>query len=781
MRRPLLVVAALFLLTLGIRLLGVYPPTLRHDPATIALQACRILDGERPIFWSGQAWMGAAGTYVEAALFWLFGKNSLVMSLYAWALSGLWIFLSLLLAWRFYGPRVTTYAAALWLIPTPALMYWSNQARNDFQVFFIATPAILLLTYDIVLRHRERKDIAARAIVLGFVCGFSFWQNMAIGPCLVVTFAVLALHLGRVFWKRFVWFYAPAWLLGVSPVIVYNLTKDLAVRGQGTFGSPRVIGKAVHDLLTNVLPYFWGMPPEERPGGLWGAAQYFFLAWTLVLFCVYLGTVYRKWRRREDLLADQLVLGLVVFHLLVPTVTHYGKSFATSGNPILFITNLYTLAFVIPAVVLARLPAAPRLLVALPFLIYVGNNAADTLSHAQSFFSALHDRGAAAIDRFPDLGNPLIGFLAEKKLTQGYLESAYEPELSLAGMHVVEFSRPFQDRVLEYSLRTDAAKEIFWVSHPGLPESFRMIGARFATGIAGITPVYYQFRKDPEPLSRIERFAVSVSSDLPDAPALSDRNVDTLWSLPRPIPETTVEFTFPEEEQVERITLLPRDYHSLPSHLIVQRSRDGATWETVDEWKEANVFFWSVRHPFLKTVKPRCELVISSPEPIRHLRIVIPAQRGACSFREVYLYRRDPAGRPALDLDDEVNAIAEAILPLKATHRIVGDHYFMSLFKLAGYDVEFIPNRAVDNCGRLNPFLGAPLPLDFSKPLALIVPASDSPAVAGRLESSRIAFKRQAFSRHDLYLTAPATIGARLYWSGFDLLQTGISPAGAGR
>ena len=330
-RGALLVVGALFLLTLGARLLSIYPPTLRHDPATIALQACRILDGERPIFWSGQAWMGTAGTYVEALLFRLFGANSLVMSLYAWALSALWILLSLVLAWRLYGPRAATWAAALWLVPTPALLYWSSQARNDFQVFFIATPLVLLLTHDVVTKFRAGAAIGGRALLMGFVCGFSFWQNMAIGPCLVVTFAVLALQLGRAFWTRFVWLYAPAWLVGFSPVIWYNLTTHFAVRGQGSLAPAGAIAKAAADLLTNVLPYFWGMPPEDRPQGLWRAAQVFFLAWTLLLFCVFLGTVYRKWRRREDLLPDQLVLGLVLFQVLVPTVTQYGRSFATRG------------------------------------------------------------------------------------------------------------------------------------------------------------------------------------------------------------------------------------------------------------------------------------------------------------------------------------------------------------------------------------------------------------------------------------------------------------------
>lgn len=765
-RKSSLLLAALFVAIIGIRLFSVYPPTLRHDPATIALQACRILDGERPIFWSGQAWMGAAGTYVEALLFSLFGKNTLVMSLYAWTASSVWIFFSLLLAWRFFGSRAAIYTAVLWLIPTKTLMYWSSQARNDFHAVFIATPVILLLTHDIVVRFRESRGIAGRVLFLGFFCGFSFWQNMAIGPCLVVTFVVLMLHLRRDFWTRYLWMYAPAWLLGFFPVLYYNLTTDVALVRQGRFKGLSVIAKAVSDLFTNVLPCFWGITLKGQPWTPWKAAQLGFVLWTLLLLGLYVGLVYRKWRRKEDLLADQLVLGLLVFHVLVPTVTQYGRSFATAGNPILYLTNLYSVAFVVPAVVFARWSGAPRLLLALPFLIYFGNNISNTLFYPQSFFSAWRQQGAAAIAHFPDPNNLLVRALHEKNLTYGYSDRKV-PWLSLEGLHIVEVSRPAADRVADYALRVDGARDIFWVSQPGLSEAFAMIGSRFERG----EDFFFHFQKDPAPETLLDAYSVRVDHDLPGAPFLSDRHVDTVWELPTPLPDSSIVFEFPVEQSVGKITLLPRDYKTIPVHLILQISRDGQTWKTVEEWKEADVFFWSVRHPFLKMVKPRSELVISRPEPVRFLRLVIPAQEGSCSLREVFLYRTDPSGSPAVTLDEEIDALAKTLEPVKKTHLIVGDHYFMSFFKLAGFDVEFLSNRTINNSGRLNPFLEALRELDFSRPLALIVPKSHSSSAARQLGRARISFEVKRLFYHDVYFTTPGPAAASLYWSGFDLLQ----------
>lgn len=766
-RQPYFILAALFVAIIGIRLFSVYPPTLRHDPATIALQACRILDGERPIFWSGQAWMGTGGTYVEALLFSLFGKNTLVMSLYAWVCSSIWIFFSLLLALRFFGSRAAVYTAVIWLIPTKTLMYWSSQARNDFHAIFIATPVILLLTHAIVVRFRERKSIAGPVLFLGFFCGFSFWQNMAIGPCLVVTFVVLIVHLRRDFWTRYVWMYAPAWLLGFFPVLYYNITTDVALVRQGRFKGLSVIAKAVYDLFTNVLPCFWGITLKGQPWTPWQAAQLFFVLWTLLLLGIYAGMVYRKWRRKEDLLVDQLVLGLLVFHVLVPTVTQYGRSFATEGNPILYLTNLYSVVFVIPAVVFARWSGAPRLLLALPFLIYFANNVSNTLFYPQRFFAALRQEGAAAIVHFPDPDHPYIQALQEKKLTHGYSEGM-APWLSLAGLHLVEFSRPHADRVADYALSVDGAKDIFWIRQPGLPEAFSMIGSRFESS----GDIFFNFQKVPQTETLLDTYAVNVDHDFPEAAFLSDRRIDTFWELPAPLPESSIIFEFPAPERVGKITLLPKSYKSIPARLTLQSSPDGLTWKTIEEWQDADVFFWSVRHPFLKMVKPRSELVISRPEPVRFLRLVIPSQSGMFALREVYVYRTEPAGTPTVSLDEEVDSLAKALEPVKKTHLIVGDHYFMNYFKLAGFDVEFVSNQTTNNTGRLNPFLKALYELDFSRPLALIVPKSHSISAARSLDKALIRYECSRLSHHDIYFTTPTAAATNQYWTGFDLAQT---------
>ena len=121
-----------FLLVLGAlyRLTAAYPIALeRFAPASSALQAMHILDGWRPIFYSGQAWMGPAGAYVLAGMFKLFGASTLTLGAFSWAVSVLFLLATVLLAHRLFGIDNALVTAALFVVPIDYLMQLSGQPR----------------------------------------------------------------------------------------------------------------------------------------------------------------------------------------------------------------------------------------------------------------------------------------------------------------------------------------------------------------------------------------------------------------------------------------------------------------------------------------------------------------------------------------------------------------------------------------------------------------------------------------------------------------------------
>ncbi|HEY5998453.1 MAG TPA: glycosyltransferase family 39 protein, partial [bacterium] len=118
----------LLALGLGYRLFAAYPLQLeRFAPASSALQAMHILHGERPIFYSGQAWMGPAGAYIIAAMFKLFGASTLTLGAFSWLVSALFLVGTVLLARRLFGVDNALVAAALFAVPVDYLMNLSGQ------------------------------------------------------------------------------------------------------------------------------------------------------------------------------------------------------------------------------------------------------------------------------------------------------------------------------------------------------------------------------------------------------------------------------------------------------------------------------------------------------------------------------------------------------------------------------------------------------------------------------------------------------------------------------
>ena len=193
------------LLLLGVlyRLFAAYPLTLeRFAPASSALQAMHILHGWRPIFYSGQAWMGPAGAYVLAAMFKLFGASSLTLGLFSWVMSSLFLLCTVWLAYRLFGMDNALVTAALFLVPIDYLMQLAGQPRAHYTIIFVLVPAVFLAALALLRRHREGRPLPAAAFAFGLLCGFSFWTNMAIGPAIAVSMLLLLWHLRRAFFTR---------------------------------------------------------------------------------------------------------------------------------------------------------------------------------------------------------------------------------------------------------------------------------------------------------------------------------------------------------------------------------------------------------------------------------------------------------------------------------------------------------------------------------------------------------------------------------------------------
>ncbi|HLY32878.1 MAG TPA: hypothetical protein VKQ36_17775, partial [Ktedonobacterales bacterium] len=156
------------------------------DEALLGIQAERILQGQFPIYFPGQAYMGSLEAYFAAALFAIFGPSN-------WALRAVPILESPLLAyltWRLARdllphdarttPLLAGLAALLAAVPpvydaVTELRAWGGQIE-----VYVITLALLVATVELADRLRgdaSQRDLAFRWLIWGFLAGLGFWIN----------------------------------------------------------------------------------------------------------------------------------------------------------------------------------------------------------------------------------------------------------------------------------------------------------------------------------------------------------------------------------------------------------------------------------------------------------------------------------------------------------------------------------------------------------------------------------------------------------------------------
>jgi hypothetical protein len=194
----LLVVAAVYRVVLILR----GWPALDSDEAIIGLMARHILQGERPIFFWGQNYMGAFQAYFVAPIFAVFGSSIATLHL-----SVLLLVLGFLAAMYFvaraaYGPAVGVLTLG-WLAIGPALSLVRELGTiGGYQEMLLFSALIVLGVWDRLRRPsplpRDRREwlrCFATYAGVGLCMGVGLWSDLLIAPVLLM--AVLALFAAR--------------------------------------------------------------------------------------------------------------------------------------------------------------------------------------------------------------------------------------------------------------------------------------------------------------------------------------------------------------------------------------------------------------------------------------------------------------------------------------------------------------------------------------------------------------------------------------------------------
>ncbi|HNS64307.1 MAG TPA: glycosyltransferase family 39 protein, partial [Anaerolineaceae bacterium] len=146
------------------------------DEAIVALMARHILQGERPIFFYGQAYMGSLDAWLVAAGFALFGQNIWVIRLVQTILYIGTIITTFLVLKDWFGEKAGLIGAALLAIPPVNMTLYTTASLGGYGEALLLGNIILWLgwrirNYLVKQEIPSAKKLAALFILFGLVAG----------------------------------------------------------------------------------------------------------------------------------------------------------------------------------------------------------------------------------------------------------------------------------------------------------------------------------------------------------------------------------------------------------------------------------------------------------------------------------------------------------------------------------------------------------------------------------------------------------------------------------
>ena len=192
-RAPLLL-ALLLSLAARVTLLLRTHAMIDGDEALVGIQAQHILQGARPVYFYGQAYMGSLEAYLVAGVFALFGSSAWALRAVPIALSLPLVYLTWRLAWALLPreARTTPLLAGLAALVAAAppvydlvaeMRAWGGQIE-----LYVISLALLLATVELADRLRACAapwELTRRWAIWGLLAGLGFWVNPLISYALV--------------------------------------------------------------------------------------------------------------------------------------------------------------------------------------------------------------------------------------------------------------------------------------------------------------------------------------------------------------------------------------------------------------------------------------------------------------------------------------------------------------------------------------------------------------------------------------------------------------------
>jgi len=217
-----------------ILLLATDSVSFHSDEAVVALMARHILQGERPVFFYGQAYMGSLDAWLVAIGFRLLGEGVGTIRVVQSVLYLFVVATGFAAAWVLSGRRLVALTTGLTLaVPPVVVALYTTATLGGYNETLVFGNVLVILGYQVT--HGAARSWW-RWLALGVIAGLGWWTNG-----LIIAFAVpVGLLVLYRLWKPHPSFPAPrtrwagpllalaGFLAGSAPWWVYNFEHDFA-------------------------------------------------------------------------------------------------------------------------------------------------------------------------------------------------------------------------------------------------------------------------------------------------------------------------------------------------------------------------------------------------------------------------------------------------------------------------------------------------------------------------------------------------------------------------
>ena len=402
------------------------------DEAIVGLMARHILQGERPIFFYGQAYMGSLDAFLIAGFFNVFGQEVWVIRFVQTTLYLLTIILAASISTTIYSSRKAGVFTALILsLPPVNTTLYTTASLGGYGEAVLIGCLVLLITIKYIRVDIFTKTTLLQSILwvgfLGFLTGLGFWANALSAifsiSCIGYLFILLFQSRNKIKLRKrsglflaalfgigvglFPWWMA-AFQLGFKGLIGELLGNAVAIEA----GSWLVkVGLHLANLLILGIPAMLGMRPpwEVRWLGL-PLLPFILVIWGMVLF-----QFIRNIQNESETRAGKwLIVAITVTFLFGFLFTSFGVD--PSGR---YFLPIYILLAILAGGEIGRISLLllPQIAILSLLLIFQGWGNLDCALRNPPGFTTQFDL-ATAIDHRED--SRLIEYLTEKGINRGY-------------------------------------------------------------------------------------------------------------------------------------------------------------------------------------------------------------------------------------------------------------------------------------------------------------------------------------------------------------------------